>query len=1409
MYTLWKELVPPTAVEHAITAVLTAPQDSLPNLVICRDSILQIFSVQEKDELEIEEEDNGNDTHAHAAADVNEESGGTYIKLMPKNTRKTARLVLAHERRLHGVIASTSAIRTANSARLGRDSLLVAFKDAKMSLLEWCPETYSLITVSIHHYENDGYRREFLDNPLPLQLHVEPNHRCAVMPIYGTHLVILPFRQDIAINGEGSSKWPYSPSCVVPLTDIASDIKNILSLGFLNNFYEPTLALLYESAETWAGRLVERKDTCELVVVSLDVVNRKFPVIYRREHLPYDAHSIIPVPAPLGGVLVLTNSTIIYIDQGTPGVGTAINEYTAEITAFPHLNTNTAAKLNISLDGAQIVAFLSPVRALLALSTGELYLIELVQDGRSITDIHVGKVGASALASCGCRLGDQYVFLGSRMADALLIQYLEAEENKKQQKSVTRRTGQYMDLDIDLYGESIATTAVSGSNANTKNDNENIKVNGQDTSTLAKLYDFRVCDSLPAIGAITGMAVARSVTNMEDMEEKRDDRRLDVVMSTGYGKNGSLAIIRKSIRPADISEFELPGCRSLWTLRCQRERSSYCVLQDTHIIQVDVIDVRLLNAEAKLVQLVPFSKESSSSRIVSAQISDPYVLLISNMGRFAVLQVNATTSDLKLCQPLSLIKDRRVICGCICIDTTGQWKRWHQVASTTTTKSTEKTKSLSNTATAIRANNNSHINGDMDMDDIDMELYGHTTTTTTTTATASDEVAPSTDMELTEETSDVNVNHVTDTSLNPAPTTYWCMLYLEDGSLEVLALPTMEHVMTISRFDLAPTTLVDAFLNPKDTTPTTWPDATTQLQELLAVHFGLDQQDMHLMAVNRSGDVLVYRPFIANANDQADVAPNRLAIRFRRIPIESKFKAPHLSDYNLEGDKDDDQHERRQRLVPFHNINGCSGVFLLDQQYSAWLIYTPHQCMHLYPMLSPAVDSFTPFHNIHCSHGFLYYSQQTLHISQLPDGWNYDLPWPLRKVPLHRTVSRIAAHPPTEMVAVATSTPVPFHMKDEPVDPNYPPITQPMVGAHALELFTPVTWEQIDRFEFETNERVLCMKCTTLATNQTLTGKGEFIVVGTGYIWGEDISTKGRVYIFDVMEVVPEPDRPQKNHKLKLRCKEEVKGAVTVVDGIKGFLLTSVGRQVVLQDFEDTERLNGIGFLDTQIYLTSIACMKHLMLLGDLCKGVWFVGFQEEPPRVTLLGKDMGSLSVTCNEFIVDGSTVYFAVADTDGSMHLYSYSPYNVQSFNGQRLIRRGDIVLGSPARSMLRLPLADQHNKVNQTLCLCGLENGSVGVLKPVADKPYKRMQLLSARLIHGLQHLAGLNPKAYRTISAKHRMAYNPVRSILDGDLLTMYTLLPLARRREMAKQARTTDQQLMHDLFDVHCWSDTIF
>jgi cleavage and polyadenylation specificity factor subunit 1 len=254
MFTLWKECLPPSVIEHAVSAHIATNHDTLPNLIVARDSLLQIYRVIEEEVLDVVE-NQGEDPDEQAAADINEESGGAFIKLTAKNIRKNARLELVFESRLHGNIASMAVIRTTSSSKYGRDALLLGFKDAKMSLLEWCTVTNTLITVSIHHYEDDNYRREFLNNPNELEICVEPSFRCAILPIYNTHLAILPFRQENQLldTSEGSNKWPYVPSMVIPFHEISSEIKNVLSVRFLNNFYEPTIAILYEPIETWTG----------------------------------------------------------------------------------------------------------------------------------------------------------------------------------------------------------------------------------------------------------------------------------------------------------------------------------------------------------------------------------------------------------------------------------------------------------------------------------------------------------------------------------------------------------------------------------------------------------------------------------------------------------------------------------------------------------------------------------------------------------------------------------------------------------------------------------------------------------------------------------------------------------------------------------------------------------------------------------------------------------------------------------------------------------------------------------------------------------------------------------------------------------------------------------------------------
>ena len=48
-------------------------------------------------------------------------------------------------------------------------------------------------------------------------------------------------------------KWPYVPSFVIELSSIQPKIRNIIDMNFLSDYYEPTLAILFESCQTWPG----------------------------------------------------------------------------------------------------------------------------------------------------------------------------------------------------------------------------------------------------------------------------------------------------------------------------------------------------------------------------------------------------------------------------------------------------------------------------------------------------------------------------------------------------------------------------------------------------------------------------------------------------------------------------------------------------------------------------------------------------------------------------------------------------------------------------------------------------------------------------------------------------------------------------------------------------------------------------------------------------------------------------------------------------------------------------------------------------------------------------------------------------------------------------------------------------
>ncbi|KAF9971349.1 mRNA cleavage and polyadenylation factor subunit, partial [Modicella reniformis] len=95
---------------------------------------------------------------------------------------------------------------------------------------------------------------------------------------------------------------------------------------------------------------------------------------------------------------------------------------------------------------------------------------------------------------------------------------------------------------------------------------------------------------------------------------------------------------------------------------------------------------------------------------------------------------------------------------------------------------------------------------------------------------------------------------------------------------------------------------------------------------------------------------------------------------------------------------------------------------------------------------------------------------------------------------------------------------------------------------------------------------------------------------------------------------------------------------------------------VVVRSFEDNETLTGIAFTDVQIYVPSVKVVKNTIMLADAFKSVWFVGLQDEPTKLVLLGKAYPPIEVMNVCYLIEGQTLQMlqiAVSDTEKIIRL------------------------------------------------------------------------------------------------------------------------------------------------------------
>lgn len=91
------------------------------------------------------------------------------------------------------------------------------------------------------------------------ELRADPLSRCAALGLPNHSIAILPFYQtqaelDVMEVDSPTRDVPYSPSYILNLAaQVDQAIRNVIDFVFLPGFNSPTLAVLYQTEQTWTG----------------------------------------------------------------------------------------------------------------------------------------------------------------------------------------------------------------------------------------------------------------------------------------------------------------------------------------------------------------------------------------------------------------------------------------------------------------------------------------------------------------------------------------------------------------------------------------------------------------------------------------------------------------------------------------------------------------------------------------------------------------------------------------------------------------------------------------------------------------------------------------------------------------------------------------------------------------------------------------------------------------------------------------------------------------------------------------------------------------------------------------------------------------------------------------------------
>ena len=320
-----------------------------------------------------------------------------------------------------------------------------------------------------------------------------------------------------------------------------------------------------------------------------------------------------------------------------------------------------------------------------------------------------------------------------------------------------------------------------------------------------------------------------------------------------------------------------------------------------------------------------------------------------------------------------------------------------------------------------------------------------------------------------------------------------------------------------------------------------------------------------------------------------------------------------------------DEEKTRQPLRVLSDLQGYSAVWLPGSP-SHLIIKPSTNQPQIVPLAVSSIQSLCPFNTPSNPKGFAYISNtSTMTAATLPIAQTYTTGLATTRIPINHTVNALTYHAQSKTYILSLLNAQPFKLPHDPSLRTQIPDNEPLLPTldhSTLALFDRSTTTVVQTIPLDPYETILSLKTLDLEVSETMHTRSSLVVVGTAITRGEDLATLGRIYIYSVIPVVPEPGRPETGQALKLVCKEEVRGAVTAISavGTQGLVMMAQGQKILVRGLKEDGSLLPVAFMDCQVHTTVCKELKGsgLVVVGDAVNGLWFVGYTVRNPPLSL-----------------------------------------------------------------------------------------------------------------------------------------------------------------------------------------------